>query len=66
MGALDHHPPGHPLRSFRSVKEFTTAICAFIDTWNQHPKPFTWVKDADQILAKIDRAKTKAKVLTSH
>ena len=52
--------------SFTSVKELTTAIGAFIDTWNKHPTPFTWVKDADQILAKIERAKTKAKDLTDH
>ena len=55
VGALDHHPPGHPLRSFGSAKELTTAIGAFLDTWNQHPKPFAWVNDADQIRAKIDR-----------
>jgi hypothetical protein len=66
VGALDHHPPGHPPRSFRSVKELTTAIGAFIDTWNQHPSRSPGSRDADQILAKIDRAKTEAKVLTNH
>jgi transposase len=52
--------------SFPSVKELTAAIGAFIDTWNKHPTPFTWVKDADEIIAKIERAKTKAKDLTDH
>jgi hypothetical protein len=28
--------------------------------------PFTWIEDADEILAKIERAKTKAKDLTDH
>jgi hypothetical protein len=41
-------------------------IGAFTDHWNDHPVPFTWTKDADEILRKINRAKTKASVLTDH
>jgi hypothetical protein len=52
--------------SFRSVQELTATIGAFIDTWNQHPVPFSWTKDPYEILAKIERAKTKAKGLTDH
>jgi hypothetical protein len=52
--------------SFTSVKELVAAIGAFIDSWNDHPRPFAWTKDADEILASIDRAKTKANVLTYH
>ena len=52
--------------SFTSVKELTAAIGAFIDHWNKHPRPFAWTKDADDILASIKRAKTKANVLTDH
>ena len=52
--------------SFTSVKELTATIGAFIDHWNDHPTPFAWTKDADQILASINRAKTKANVLTEH
>jgi transposase len=52
--------------SFTSVKELVAAIGAFIDHWNDHPRPFAWTKDADQILASIDRAKTKANALTNH
>ena len=48
--------------SFTSVKELTAAIGAFIDHWNDHPRPFAWTKDADEILAKIKRAKTRANV----
>jgi transposase len=52
--------------SFTSVKELAAAIGNFIDHWNDHPVPFTWTKDPDEILAKIKRAKTKANVLTAH
>jgi len=44
----------------------TAAIGAFIDGWNDHPRPFAWTKDADEILASIKRAKTKTKALTDH
>jgi transposase len=52
--------------TFTSVKELTAAIGTFIDNWNDHPRPFTWTKDADQILASIHRAKTKTSSLTRH
>jgi transposase len=52
--------------SFTSVRELVATIGAFIDHWNDHPVPFTWTKDADEILRKINRAKTKASVLTDH
>ena len=52
--------------SFTSVKELTTTIGAFIDSWNEHPVPFAWTKDADTILGKIKRAKTKTSGLTDH
>ena len=39
--------------SFRSVRELTTAIGRFIDAYNDRCQPFTWTKDADQLLAKI-------------
>jgi transposase len=52
--------------SFTSVKELTAAIGAFIDNWNDHPVPFAWTKDADEILSKIERAKTKTIGLTDH
>jgi transposase len=52
--------------SFTSVKELVATIGAFIDHWNDHPVPFTWTKDADEILRKINRAKTKTNSLTHH
>jgi hypothetical protein len=42
------------------------AIRAFIDHWNEHPRPFTCTKDADEILASIQRAKTKTNSFTHH
>lgn len=39
----------------RSVRELNTDIRAWIDTWNEDPKPFVWTKTADQILDSIAR-----------
>jgi len=52
--------------SFTSVRQLTHTIGAFIDNWNDHPRPFAWTKDADEILASINRAKTKATPHTEH
>jgi transposase len=52
--------------SFTSVTQLVAAIGAFIDDWNDHPRPFAWTKHADEILASINRAKTKATALTEH
>ncbi len=52
--------------SFTSVRQLTQAIGAFIDSWNDHPVPFTWTKDASEIIASINRAKTKTGALTGH
>jgi len=39
------------------VRQLTDTIGAFTDTWNDHPRPFAWTKDADEILGKINRPK---------
>lgn len=39
----------------RSVQELERAIQTFIDATNAQPKPFVWVKSADEILASIAR-----------
>jgi len=41
--------------SFRSVKDLVGAIATFIANWNAGATPFTWVKTADEILAKAVR-----------
>jgi transposase len=40
---------------FRSVKDLEAAIRQYIEVHNENPKPFTWTKTADQILASIAR-----------
>jgi hypothetical protein len=34
----------------RSVAELQQSIQAWIDTWNDNPRPFVWTKTADEIL----------------
>ena len=36
------------------------AIRRFCDSWNQRCRPFTWTKNADQILTKLKRQDTSA------
>jgi transposase len=36
-----------------SVRQLDTDIRAWIDTWNDNPRPYVWTKTADQILASI-------------
>ena len=44
--------------TFESVPALIAAITEYLDHYNQAPRPFQWTKDADTILAKIDRAKS--------
>ena len=37
----------------RSVKELVADINAWVDAWNQDPKPFVWHKTAEQILERL-------------
>ena len=39
----------------RSTRELEQAIRAYLDTYNQNPKPFIWSKTADEILASLAR-----------
>ena len=43
--------------SFTSVIELEQAIAQYIEHHNKHPKPFIWTARADDILAKVTRAK---------
>src|SRR3954468_13233235 len=49
--------------TFRSVRDLTDKIRAFINGWNNRRHPFVWTKTPDQILTKIERKKTS---LTRH
>jgi len=42
---------------FTSVKELEEAIMQFIETHNENRKPFVWTKSAEEILAKVERAR---------
>lgn len=48
---------------FRSVKELIGAINDYLANNNANPKTFTWTKDADTILAKIERCKESVRTL---
>lgn len=39
----------------RSVKELETAVMSYIEKRNKDPKPFKWVRTADQILGAVKR-----------
>ena len=43
----------------RSVRALNADIRAWIDTWNDHPRPFVWTKTADEILESIARYCTR-------
>ena len=42
---------------FKSVADLITAIQAYVDYHNDHPKPFVWTAKAEDIIAKYRRAK---------
>jgi transposase len=39
----------------RSVRELERDIRDWVSTWNENPRPYVWVKTADQILASLAR-----------
>ena len=39
----------------RSVEELEAAITAFLDNHNADPKPFRWIKSANDILVAVER-----------
>lgn len=43
----------------RSVRDLNADIRAWIETWNDDPKPYVWTKTADQILESITRYCTR-------
>ena len=42
---------------YTSVKELEKAIMKYIKTHNENKKPFVWTKSAEEILAKVERAR---------
>ena len=51
--SLENDAPAR--RSYLSRAAFEADIRTFIDRHNDRPKPFKWVKSADQILASVKR-----------
>jgi transposase len=49
----------------RSVRELNADIRAWINTWNENPKPYVWTKPAEQILDSIARFCTKQTYATN-
>jgi transposase len=43
----------------RSVRELNADIRAWIESWNENPRPFVWTKTADEILDSIARYCTR-------
>ena len=43
--------------TFRNVEQLKQAIMAYIERHNQSPKPLVWTAQADEILAKVRRAR---------
>jgi transposase len=39
----------------RSIKQLTADLHAWIDTWNDNPRPFVWHKTADEILDNLKK-----------
>ena len=37
---------------FRSVCSLKAAVHRFLEAWNEHKRPFAWVKTSDEVLAK--------------
>jgi hypothetical protein len=63
-GVLRHHrAPGAAPRGLRQRPgaDGMAAILRFCDSWNQRCHPFTWTKNADQILTKLKRQTTAAR-----
>lgn len=50
---------------FRSVSELVSAINAYIEEHNRNPKPFIWTAKANEILAKVKRARTQLDKIAS-
>ena len=50
---------------FRSVPDLIASIQTYLDAHNTDPNPYVWTASAQQILAKVARARTKLNELAS-
>jgi hypothetical protein len=49
-----------------STKQLETDIRAFIERYNENPKPYRWTKSADEILASVKRFCQKTEQTLCH
>ena len=49
--------------SFPSVPNLIECIDAFIESWNLHPRPFIWTAKIEDILRKIQKARTQLEII---
>ena len=49
----------------KSEKELIKSINAWIAGWNENPKPFKWVKTADEIFASMEKYLSPLSMRTS-
>lgn len=45
--------------TFVSVADLQTAIANFLEAWNQKPKPFIWTAKVEDIIKKIEKARSR-------
>ncbi len=51
--------------TFTSVNQFEDAIGTWTEGWNEDPQPFIWKKPADEIIAKVQRGRSKLASINS-
>ncbi|PND53179.1 hypothetical protein CQZ88_04650 [Rhodococcus sp. ENV425] len=53
MGLQARYSPRIPRSPPRLRRSPARERCAWIDTWNDNPRPFRWTKTADEILKSL-------------
>jgi hypothetical protein len=51
---------------FASVPDLIASIEAYLNVHNADPKPYVWTANAESILAKVQRARTRLQQVVSH
>ena len=49
--------------AFVSVPDLINAIEAFLKAWNEEPRPFIWTAKVEDIMAKLERARSKLEAI---
>jgi hypothetical protein len=51
--------------TFTSVDQLEEAIGIWTESWNEDPQPFIWKKPANEIIAKVQRGRSKLASINS-